>query len=89
MTTDIARRAQLRVAPEGAVAPGTGTEDDLVVQRRDRRADERPDPEDPLRHTDEQAMQLQLQCQFRPIYQPGMRNKGSILAQFGSKVVTT
>ncbi|BAT01303.1 Os07g0448300, partial [Oryza sativa Japonica Group] len=26
-----------------------GAEDDLVVQRRDRRPDERPDPEDPLR----------------------------------------
>ncbi len=39
----------LGVAPEGAVAPCAGAEDDLVIQRRDRRADERPDPEDPLR----------------------------------------
>ena len=38
----------LGVAPEGAVSPGAGAEDDLVVQRRDRCADERTHPEDPL-----------------------------------------
>jgi hypothetical protein len=39
---------RLSVAPGGAVAPGASAEDDLVVQRRDGRADERTDPEDPL-----------------------------------------
>ena len=39
----------LGVAPEGAVTPGAGSEDDLVVQRYDRRADERTHPEDPLK----------------------------------------
>jgi hypothetical protein len=41
-------RVVLGVAPEGTVAPGAGAEDDLVVQRRDRRAYERTNPEDPL-----------------------------------------
>jgi hypothetical protein len=38
----------LGVAPEGAVAPGAGAEYNLVVQRCDRRPDERTHPEDPL-----------------------------------------
>ena len=40
----------LGVAPEGAgaVTPAAGAEDDLVVERCDRRADERTHPKDPL-----------------------------------------
>ena len=48
MDVDDGLVAGLGVAPEGAVAPAAGAEDDLVIQRRDRRADERTHPEDPL-----------------------------------------
>jgi len=46
----------LGIAPEGAVPPGAGAEDDLVVQRCDCGADERTNPEDPLQQ--EQPTQM-------------------------------